>query len=234
MRMTAFNGSPRGADGNTNRILAPLLAGAREAGAHVDLVQLVDLDIRHCTGCFSCWKINPGVCVLPDDMAPLLDMFMQSDLVVLASPLYTDSVTSIMKKFLERLLPLVKPTFEFVDGETRHVRRYEKYPDFVVVSNCGYPEYSQFQVVSLLFERLARELDVDVRLELYRSMGELLKVDHLLLKPVLKRYSGRVRKLGAMLVSGKPIPERMMRQVNAPLISENMYRNKANEQWPEQ
>ena len=167
-------------------------------------------------------------------MSVMLDRFMGSDLVVLASPLYTDSVSSILKKFLERLLPLLKPQFEFVDGETRHVRRHDRYPDFVVVSNCGYPEYSQFQVMELLFQRLARELNVTVRAAIFRSMGELLKIDHIMLRPVLKRYNRKLEEAGALLARGEGIPIALMEKINNPLIPETMYRKLANEHWPRQ
>jgi multimeric flavodoxin WrbA len=40
MKVLAINGSPRGARGNTERILQPFLEGAREAGAETEVVYL--------------------------------------------------------------------------------------------------------------------------------------------------------------------------------------------------
>jgi multimeric flavodoxin WrbA len=51
MKVTVFNGSPRGRDSNTHRIVEPLLEGAREAGAEAEEVFLVERDIKHCRGC---------------------------------------------------------------------------------------------------------------------------------------------------------------------------------------
>lgn len=231
MKMTAFNGSPRGIRGNTHRIVDALLTGMASAGAETRLIQLVDREINHCTGCFACWDRTPGVCIHRDDAPELLDLFRSSDLVVLATPLYTDSMTSILKKFLERILPLVNPQFEHVDGETRHTRRYDHYPDLVVVSNCGYPELSQFQVLRLLFDRLARELDVTVKFSLYRTMGELLKIEHPLVRPIVSRYLKNVERSGACLVQEGSVPDKLTETLEAPLIPEGLYRNRANANW---
>ena len=51
MKLTVFNGSPRGRNSNTHRIVEPLLEGAREAGAETEEVFLVERDIEHCRGC---------------------------------------------------------------------------------------------------------------------------------------------------------------------------------------
>ena len=40
MNVLAVNGSPRGAKGNTEKILQAFLAGAREEGAETDMIYL--------------------------------------------------------------------------------------------------------------------------------------------------------------------------------------------------
>jgi len=39
-----------------------------------------------CTGCFQCWLKTPGLCVIDDDGRLLAGKFIQSDLVVLLTP----------------------------------------------------------------------------------------------------------------------------------------------------
>ena len=49
MQVLAINGSPRGAKGNTERVLQPFLEGAREAGAETEVIYLKDHEIKHYT-----------------------------------------------------------------------------------------------------------------------------------------------------------------------------------------
>jgi hypothetical protein len=79
MKVTVFNGSPRGRNSNTHRIVEPLLEGAREAGAETEEVFLVERDIKHCRGCFGCWGKTPGKCVINDEMPGLMDLYLESD-----------------------------------------------------------------------------------------------------------------------------------------------------------
>jgi putative NADPH-quinone reductase len=75
-------------------------------------------------------------------MTDLRLKFRKADLVVFASPLYVFNVTGIMKTFLDRLIPILKPYMLIEDGETRHPHRYpeDKEQGFVVFSAAGFPE----------------------------------------------------------------------------------------------
>jgi len=68
--------------------------------------------------------------------------FRKADLIIFASPLYFFNVTGIMKNFLDRILPTVKPYMLIEEGETRHPHRYpeDKQQGFVVFSAAGFPE----------------------------------------------------------------------------------------------
>lgn len=116
MRILAISGSPRGKNGNTERILRPFLEGARKAGAVTDTVYLKEKNINHCTGCYSCWTKTPGVCIHNDDMPGLLEKVCHADILVFVTPLYVYTVSGLMKDFMDRMLPLVKP---FLVGDSQ-------------------------------------------------------------------------------------------------------------------
>ena len=124
MKITAFNGSPKGKAGNTFIMIEEFLKGAKNAGAETEHVLLSEKKINHCTGCFACWTKTPGKCIFEDDMAALLPKLTSSDVIIYATPLYVDNVTGVMKDFLDRHIPIGDPRFETDEyGETRHPQR---------------------------------------------------------------------------------------------------------------
>ncbi|NIA15281.1 MAG: flavodoxin family protein [Nitrospiraceae bacterium] len=231
MRITVFNGSPRGANGNTHTIAEAFGQGAMEAGAEVDHVFLVKKDIRFCTGCFGCWLRTPGECIHKDDVPELLEKFVASDVIVFATPVYVDNVTGIMKTFMDRLIPLADPHFEKTeDGECRHFLRFDPGKKFVIISSSGFPEIAQFQVLRLLFRRVARNFQCVVVGEIYRGGGEMMGVEHPLLQQLLDSYKRNVRKAGVELVEKGCLSEETMAALELPLVPEAMYVKAANEQ----
>lgn len=142
MNILAVNGSPKGKSGNTEQLLQSFLRGARSAGADVEVVYLKEKKIKHCIGCVSCWLKTPGICVHQDDMAELLEKSRQADVIVMATPLYKDTVSGLMKDFMDRSNPLLLP-YIIKDGNNYfHPKRYENETPkkMVLISNCGFPE----------------------------------------------------------------------------------------------
>lgn len=232
MKISAFNGSPKADQGNTHVMVSALLEGAAKAGATTENVLLARKKIGHCIGCFICWTKTPGKCVLKDDMDGLLKLYMESDIVIMASPLYVDHVTGIMKDFLDRSLPLVCPQFEMGDaGQTRHVARFGRYPAIVWVSNCGFPEKDQFAVLRLSCEREIRNNKAEVIAEIYRSQGPLLTVEAPKFQPVLSRYKDLLKRAGKEIVMNRKIPDDLQAELDKPLVPEDEYSKLANESW---
>lgn len=97
--ITAVNGSPR-KHGNTETVLDAFLRGTESTGAETNKLSLVDIDHKNCRGCNACHK--KGVCILKDDLTPIFDAVLASDILVLASPIYSMTVTAEMKSFIDR------------------------------------------------------------------------------------------------------------------------------------
>ena len=106
MNVVAVNGSPR-KDWNTATLLRKALEGAESVGARTKLVHLYDLDYKGCTSCFACKKKGNtcgGLCAVRDGLRGVLQEALESDVLLLGSPVYFNDVTGQMRSFMERLL----------------------------------------------------------------------------------------------------------------------------------
>lgn len=103
--VVVINGSPRKAH-NTATLLKEAMKGAKAEGAQVQLYNLYDLNFKGCISCFACKSKKRacfGKCAVKDDITSILEMVMESDAVILGSPIYFGNITSGMRSFLERL-----------------------------------------------------------------------------------------------------------------------------------
>lgn len=104
MRVGVFMGSPR-RRGNTAALLEPFCRELALGGAEIETIWLHDLDLRPCVACRCCQR-DPAVfgCSRQDDGQQLFGMAMDSDLLVLATPIYSWYCTPPMKVLLDRLV----------------------------------------------------------------------------------------------------------------------------------
>jgi len=145
----------------------------QEAGAEVEVVNLHSKKIKNCIGCFTCWTKTPGKCIHKDDMTKeLYSKWINSDLVVYATPLYHYTVNAEMKAFIERTLPVLEPFFEQRDNRTVHPLRHTP-PDAVVLSVAGFLEMSVFDQLSNYVNFLFGQND-RLLAEIYRPAAEFL------------------------------------------------------------
>jgi len=232
MNITVFNGSPRGKKGTTNVMVEEFLAGVVKAGAEVENIFLVEKEIKHCLGCVDCWIKTPGKCVQNDDMGELIEKFIGSDVSVLATPIHIDNVSGIMKNFIDRLIQTRMPHFELDShGETRHVNRYEKHPKLMMISSCGYPEQSQFQVVRLWLKRMSRNFDMEVVGEIYRSWGWLMKAKDNELAPKIEVYKKLLIKAGVEVAKNLKLSEETAAELEKPILPKEMHLDISNRRW---
>lgn len=157
MKVLAINSSPKMDKGNTHILLAPFIAGIKEAGAEVELFYTKKLKINPCQGEFDCWLKSPGQCFQQDDMQMLIPKLSNADVWVLATPLYVDGMSGPMKNFLDRCIPIMQPFFELRDGHCRHpLREGVKRGRVVLVSNCGFWELDNFDPLLVHIKALCR------------------------------------------------------------------------------
>ncbi len=124
MKLTIFNGSPRGAGSNTTILLNHFIHGFLASGNNQHEV-------------FYLKKSNLAECV---------NALQSAEYVLLAFPLYTDSMPGIVKQFIELLAPLRSQGNHFKMG-------------FLVQS--GFPEGIHCSYIERYFDKLCRRLSCE-------------------------------------------------------------------------
>jgi hypothetical protein len=151
MKILAFNASPRKSQGTTDILMSAFIDGAKRAGAEVEKHHVVDLEIKGCLGCFTCWWKTPGKCVHRDDMDWILPKISDADILLLGTPVYGRNVTNYMQRLLERTFSFSLPEMQIINEETTHPPRTRKFPRLVLCATCGFPDVSNFNHVRALY-----------------------------------------------------------------------------------
>ena len=227
MKILSLNSSPRtGGQSKTELMLNHLVEGMQTAGAKVEVVNLREIKIKKCIGCFTCWTKTPGTCIHKDDMTKaLFPKWLKADLVVYATPLYHYTVNAEMKAFLERTLPVLEPYFEQRDNRTVHPLRQTP-PDAVVLSVAGFLEMSVFDqlsnYVNFLFGRQDRLLA-----EIYRPAAESLSIVGDKKEDVLEATI----QAGRELVTSRRVSTETLNRIQQPIIDFHTFAQFGNTFW---
>ena len=143
-----IQGSPR-PDGNCSILAGWAADAAREAGAEPRVIYLDDLVIHPCIGCYRCY--NTGECTFDDDMGGVLATLRGASLLVICSPVYTNTVPGGLKIFLDRC-------------QAHHARRRLFAPDRpkqgLLLAVAGRKGRSNFECVTRVVSAFFRNLGI--------------------------------------------------------------------------
>ncbi len=98
--LVIIQGSPR-PDGNCGILTGWAAEAAEQAGRTSRVIYPHDLDIHCCIGCYQCY--NTGTCVFDDDMGSIIDAVRGARLIVVCSPVYTNTVPGGLKLVIDRM-----------------------------------------------------------------------------------------------------------------------------------
>lgn len=148
-----LDGGGNNGDTTGARVLNAVVAGLRTRGFEAETVALRDKKIGNCAGDFFCWTRNPGICQTDDDNRVIAEMLIAADLMVYLTPVSFGGYSSILKRMVDHQLQNISPYFTTIRGETHHVKRYDQYPDFLLVGWMDAPDVQSESVFRYLFER---------------------------------------------------------------------------------
>ena len=231
MKICAVNSSPRGKNGNTYRILNSMKKGAEECGADFEIINLSEKNIRMCVGCLHCWdKYDDSeiTCVLKDDEVGILKQMLDSDLIILASPLYYETISGLMKMFVERMVILHNGGILERNGVYTHDISVAV-PPIAAMCSCDLPGRSNFEFVSAYMHRIAFDLKTELVAEIYQSESRLLKWNSDSIQIVVNVQKEIWEAAGRDLAQNKKLSDRTISKLNTPMIRFPFYLETANE-----
>ena len=107
MKIAILNGSPR--KENTAAMIEAFREGAEEAGHEVEVLHVGKMKINGCLACEYCHTKGEGKCIQKDDLEKIMPAYLESDMVVFASPIYYFAPTAQLEAAWQRVYCIGKP-----------------------------------------------------------------------------------------------------------------------------
>ncbi|MBU4261943.1 MAG: flavodoxin family protein [Proteobacteria bacterium] len=117
MKAVCLLGSPR-TKGNSATLANHFMQAMQQAGVETKSFALNNLTYRGCQACYLC-KTKADHCVLEDDLNPVLEAVMQTDILVMATPVYFGNVSSQLKTFFDRTFSFLVPDYHVASYKSR-------------------------------------------------------------------------------------------------------------------
>lgn len=108
MRITCVLGSPN-PNGISSSIAKNLIS--RVNNKDINIIELNKLSFKGCQACMNC-KSNTEMCILEDDLTPILEEIKNTDILIIASGVYCYNITGNTQSFIERLSSFLDGAYE--------------------------------------------------------------------------------------------------------------------------
>jgi multimeric flavodoxin WrbA len=229
MNILVINGSPKGEKSNTLKLTNAFIDGINNAGNHpVETITVSQKNIEPCRGCFYCWKRTPGKCIIADDMAGILEKYINADVIVWSFPLYYYGAPSKTKALIDRLLPTNLPDIiANADGSAGHPLRYNlQNQRHVLISTCG------FFTVHHNYEGLLKQFEIMCGggfAKIVCPEGELLRVPQV--KERISEYLFYVRRAGEEYIQQGSFSNETEEKLGEPFYPPQAFMELANLSW---
>lgn len=133
MNVLILMGSPR-KQGNTAALLESFCQELTANGAETKVIRLYEREIHPCVACRTCQKNWDAFgCAIEDDLQEIAENVLESDLIVLATPIYSWYCTPPMKAVLDRLVYGMNKYYGGEKGPSLWVGK-----SLALLMTCGY------------------------------------------------------------------------------------------------
>ena len=107
--ITILSGSAR-KNGNTELLVQAFSSGAAVNNT-VEIISIADYQVNPCTGCNYCNTSKEHQCCIKDDMDIVYEKLRNTDILVIASPVYFYGISAGCKAIIDRLHNPIRNTF---------------------------------------------------------------------------------------------------------------------------
>ena len=108
MKILVLNGSPR-QNGNTAKMVTAFCEGAESSRHTVKTVNVCKLNVKGCLACEYCHSKGNGKCIQKDDMQDIYSLLKDTNMLVLASPIYYHGISGQLKCVIDRFYSALYP-----------------------------------------------------------------------------------------------------------------------------
>ncbi len=219
MKILVLNGSPKGEKSDTLHITRAFLEGVNDVGENdVRIIHVTDRHIEYCTGCFSCMR-NGGDCVHHDDMKPILEEILASDLLIWSYPLYCYGMPAPLKALLDRTLPLSSMEMQKVGKRYEHVSQADfSHLRYLMICGCGFPNSAHNFEAAVEQFKLCFPSDHTVMTVPESPMFNVPEAAEVTVPRL-----ALVREAGRQYAANGMIEEPLLTQIGSPMIPEEVY-----------
>lgn len=138
------------------------------------LIFLENTSIKYCLGCSACTDNLENYCIIEDDMQKIYNDMSKAKNIIIASPIYMNFITGILKNLIDRLNPY------FCHSELLK----EKKIYLILVGQLDEEENREIvEDINKYFMGLAEFMEFDFRFLRYLSSGDIDTIDD-----VMKNY----------------------------------------------
>lgn len=96
-------------NGNNDTMCRVALEAAKELGAEIEFIHLLDWDIKYCSGCVACSRglvMGKGmICTQKDDFSAFYEKVIEADGVLMVDPIYESGGSGLFQVITDRMGP---------------------------------------------------------------------------------------------------------------------------------
>lgn len=169
-KLLALAPSPR-RGGNSDLLLQEFCRAAAESGWQVETLRINDLQIKPCQACDACAK--DGRCIVKDDMQDVYPRLVESDALVVASPITFGSMNAQLKTFIDRFQCWWHAKYNLKAPLIPDDARHPGY--FICVGAIKREQYcnNALEIVKVFFHNINHKLIGSIAFRGYDARGEI-------------------------------------------------------------
>ena len=160
-----------------------------------------------------------------------------AEILLIATPIYVDGMTGLLKNFIDRIVSSADPHFEMRDGHCRHPSRKERaLKRIALLSGCGFPELDNFDPLVAHIRAICKNMNATYAGAVLRPAAAVFPsiptIHPLFFK--IRAISKAIEQAGRELVLEGKISDKTAEEAAAELIPREEYYKNANAWFDEE